>query len=133
MNLLLKKELELLKTLLSLLETQKELIKSSRKDKIDHFLKEKGALLKELYRVDSDIKISTRDHPHLINQSQDIVDEIKWTINQILLREEEDRNNINYEIIMTKSLLEKIKKGKQSLRVYGSQRKKNPRFINTRR
>lgn len=137
-NLLLKEDLDLLKSLLNLTETQRSLIQSSKRERINRFISDKEELLERLTGIESDIKVFKKKYPdsvaHLASKSKEtreIIKEIKRIINKISEIEEKDRKDIDNEIIMTKSLLKNIKKGKRSLNGYQINKNKKAKFVNT--
>lgn len=134
---LLKKDLDILKSLLNLTETQKNIIKSSKKEKIDQFISEKKVLLEKLACIDEHIKKFKNKYQKINaiqgSQLKETKNEIKRVVNKIVDIEKYNRTNIYNEIIMIRSLLERIKKGKHTLRRYQSNRNKNPKFIDMRR
>ena len=131
----LKKDLDILKSLLNLAETQKNIIKSSKKERIDQFIYEKKVLLERLAGIDERIKKFKGKYPkiNVIEGSQlmETKNEIKRIANKIVDIEKDNRKNTYNEIIMIRSLLERLKKGKHTLRRYQSNRNKIPKYINT--
>ena len=137
-NLLLKEDLDLLKSLLNLTETQKSLIQSSKRERINRFVSDKEELLERLTGIESDIEVFKKKYPgsvaHLASKSKEtgeIIKEIKRVVNKISEIEEKDRKDIYNEIVMTKSLLKNIRKGKHSLNGYRINKNKEAKFVNT--
>lgn len=127
----LKEDLDLLKSLLNLAETEKDLIKTSNREKVEQFIQEKSELLKKLVgknRNGINIKsFSTAERQSLEKKTV----EMERVKNEIIRVEEENRRNAKNEMIMIKSLMDRITKGKHTSKKYRPKRNKVPRYIDT--
>jgi|GEM_PF-2549354 flagellar biosynthesis/type III secretory pathway chaperone len=127
----LKEDLSLLKSLLNLVETEKDLIKTSNKEKVEHFIQEKSELIKKLAGKDRN-GIDIKSLPTAERQSlEEKIDEMERVKNKIIRVEEENRKNARNEMIMVKSLMDRIAKGKHTSKKYRPKRNKTPRYIDT--
>jgi flagellar biosynthesis/type III secretory pathway chaperone len=131
---LLQKDLGVLRALLKLCETQKGLIKISNRKQIDGFLSEKKRLVARLADIEKDIERSMRGFRTEEQEAiRERIKEIETLKRKILAVEEEDREIARNELIMIKSVLEGIKKGKHTLKKYKTARNQPARYIDALR
>ena len=131
---LLQKDLEVLRALLKLCETQKDLIRISNKKQIDGFLSEKKKLVARLAGIEKNMGISMRGFQTKGQGGiRKRIREIETVKRKILALEKEDREIARNEIIVIKSVLEGIKKGKHTLKKYKTTRNQPARYIDALR
>ena len=108
---LLQKDMEILRKLLKLCETQKDLIKISSKNHIKDFLSEKRTLVAKLSGIEKNIAINMRGfYKEEQKAIRGKIKEIETIKKKIMAVEEEDREIAKNEMIVIKSVLEGIKK-----------------------